>query len=398
VIILRTPFPSEAARHDGLVSVIPSILVLAVAALVLLPRCRHAASLLLVAAVIAEMWPLTIGWNSPFPVSTFYPRTPLIDAVLRHHRPGLDRVAGIGGVLFPNTNAMFGIEDARIHDPMEPTRFVHSIDKVISHDYYKKWLDESTPLLDRLNVRWLMTEPEHGLKDGSRYVLRYAGADGRLYENLHVLPRFFAADADVRIVSASGDAYTLEVDAARPTTVMSSVGWSKWWKLSFRDSGSMKSEHYPPMSSQPYPIEPPSPRAKTRGEGDTKRSGVRVRGVTTRAPSSAFGTFSPAKSAGEKDSRLPESVESLRISQIADQRSGMQHDPFLSFPIPAGRTTVRIRYVPVSFYIAALISLLTAAILVCFMIRARVQRHLDLRRRALRDRDRLRPALEPDGP
>ncbi|HEX7679546.1 MAG TPA: YfhO family protein, partial [Thermoanaerobaculia bacterium] len=120
LIIARTPFPSATARHDGLLSVIPSLIVIAVAALALVPRLRSVASLVLLAAVIAEMWPLTIGWNRAFPITMFYPRTPLIDAVLRHHRPGFDRVAGIGGVLFPNTNAMFGIEDARIHDPMEP--------------------------------------------------------------------------------------------------------------------------------------------------------------------------------------------------------------------------------------------------------------------------------------
>ena len=339
LLIVRTVFPSDAALHDGLVSVIPSAIVLTIAALALVPRLRSAALLLLVVAVIAEMWPMTIAWNSPFPISTFYPRTPLIDAVLRHHRPGFDRVAGIGGVLFPNTNAMFGIEDARIHDPMEPAPFVHLIDGVISHDYYKKWLDESTPLLDRLNVRWLMTEPDRELKDASRYLLRYAGPDGRLYENLHVLPRFFGDGARVRITSASGDAYTLEIDAAKETRIESSVGWSKWWRVDQVTDGGA-------MNSQSHPIEPPS------------RSKV--------------------------------SVDSHRL--------GMTHDPFLSFTVPAGHSTVRIRYVPVSFYIAALISMLTAVVLVCFMIRARVQRHMDLRRSALRDRDRLRTALESGGP
>ena len=198
LIVMRTPFPSDAARHDGLDLHHPER-----------DRARHrrdrarcrgcetVASLLLVAAVIAEMWPLTIGWNSAFPIDTFYPRTPLIDAVLRYHRPGFDRVAGIGNVLFPNTNAMFGIEDARIHDPMEPAAYVHFIGGAITHDYYKKWIDESSPMLDRLNVRWLMTEPNRELTDTSRYVLRYAGPDGRLYENLHVMPRFFADGARV---------------------------------------------------------------------------------------------------------------------------------------------------------------------------------------------------------
>ncbi|HXA16249.1 MAG TPA: YfhO family protein [Thermoanaerobaculia bacterium] len=316
LIVARTPFPSASARHDGLLSVIPSIIVIAVAALALVPRLRGVASLLLVAAVIAEMWPLTIGWNRAFPMSTFYPRTPLIEAVLRHHRPGFDRVAGIGGVLFPNTNAMFGIEDARVHDPMEPAPYIHFISSGITHDYYKKWIAESTPLLDRLNVRWLMTEPGHELTDTTRYALRYAGSDGRLYENLRAMPRFFGEGAQVRTTAASGVAYTLEVDTPKETLISSSVGWSRWW---------------------------------------------RVTGIVN----------------------------------LANENS---HDPFLTFTVPAGHTIVRIRYVPVSFYAASLLALLTAAVLVCFMIRAGVQRHMDLRRRALRDRDRLRPALEPGRP
>ncbi|HEX9459248.1 MAG TPA: YfhO family protein [Thermoanaerobaculia bacterium] len=335
LIIVRTPFPSDTARHDGLLSVIPSLIVIAVAAIALVPRLRSAASLMLVVAVIAEMWPLTIGWNRAFPMSTFYPRTPLIDAVLRHHRPGFDRVAGIGGVLFPNTNAMFGIEDARIHDPMEPAPYVHFIGNAITHDYYKKWIDESTPLLDRLNVRWLMTEPGHELTDTTRYALRYAGPDGRLYENLHAMPRFFGDGADVRITAACGDAYTLEVDADMRTTISSSVGSSRWWRITISQSRALLPPHF------------------LRGE------------------------------------KVPK----------ADEGGAPRADvPFLTFIVPAGHTTIRIRYVPVSFYAASLLALLTAAVLVCFMIRAGVQRHMDLRRRALRDRDRLRTALEPGGP
>ncbi|MGA8807339.1 MAG: YfhO family protein [Thermoanaerobaculia bacterium] len=326
IIVMRTPFPSAVARHDGLVSIIPSAIVLVIAAVALMPRMGRVASLLLVVAAIAEMWPLTIGWNSAFPIDTFYPRTPLIDAVLRYHRPGFDRVAGIGGVLFPNTNAMFGIEDARIHDPMEPATYVHFIGDWISHDYYKKWNDDSTPMLDRLNVRWLMTEPDREITDTARYVLRYAGPDGRLYENLHVKPRFFADGARVVITRASGDAYTLDVDAARETIIKSSVGWSRSWRLSSE------------------------PRLAAGGPSTVLR------------------------------------------------RLRMTGEPFLSFVVPAGRTIVRIRYVDVPFRIASIISLLTAAALLCFMIRARVQRHLDLHRRALRDRDRLRPAVDSGGP
>ena len=370
LIAIRTPFPSAAARHDGLMAVIPSAIVLAIAALALVPRMRNVASLLLVAAVIAEMWPLTIGWNSAFPIETFYPRTPLIDAVLRHHRPGFDRVAGIGNVLFPNTNAIFGIEDARIHDPMEPAGYVHFIGGAITHDYYKKWVDESSPLLDRLNVRWLMTEPNHELADTTRYLLRYAGPDGRLYENLHAMPRFFADGARVNITSAAGDGYTLDVEAVRPTIVMSSIGGSRWWKVELTDTATAPSRALLP---------------RLLGE---------------KVPKADEGAMVLAQAVASGDAPHPHSA-SLRVSLSPEKprEEGLStEDPFLSFPVPAGHTTIHLRYVDTSFRIASILSLLTAAILVCFMIRARVQRHLDLRRRALRDRGRVRAALDSGGP
>ncbi|MBV8545005.1 MAG: YfhO family protein [Acidobacteria bacterium] len=346
IIVMRTPFPSAVVRHDGIVSIIPSAIVLLIAAVALVPRMRTGASLVLVAAVIAEMWPLTIGWNSAFPIDTFYPRTLLIDAVLRYHRPGFDRVAGIGGVLFPNTNAMFGIEDARIHDPMEPAAYVHFIGDSISHDYYKKWND-ATPMLDRLNVRWLMTEPNREIADSARYVLRYAGPDGRLYENLHVKPRFFADGARVVITRARGDEYTIEVDAPQPARILSSVGYSRAWNV----------------ESRPRPV-------------------VILSG-----------------SEGSQDARnRPGPIGKPRILRSFAIAQDDNPAPFLAFAVPAGHARVRVRYVDVPFRFASIIALLTAAALVCFMIRARVQRHLDLHRRALRDRDRMRPAVDPGGP
>lgn len=71
---------------------------------------------------------------------------------------------------------------------------------------------------------------------------------------------------------------------------------------------------------------------------------------------------------------------------------------FIGFAAPPGHSTVRVRYVPVSFDIAAVVALLALMFLICFMIRARVQRFLDLRRRALRDRDLVCAPLDPGGP
>src|SRR5205807_1467749 len=143
-----------------------------------------------------------IGWNPVFPARTLYPRTPLIDAVSRVQ----GRVEGLGPVLFPNTNAIFGIEDVRFHDPMVPTRYVHAMG-LNTNDYYIKW----DRVHDELNARWVLT------------------ADGRISENPHAKPRFYSDGAIVTVTIASPTDYTLDIDAKKPAHIMSSVGWARGW-------------------------------------------------------------------------------------------------------------------------------------------------------------------------
>jgi hypothetical protein len=179
--------------------------------------------ILLIPAVLAEIWIVTIGWNPTRPASTFYPRTPLIDAVTRAIPRGAGRVIGLGGVLFPNTNALFGIEDVRFHDPMVPARYVHAMG-LDDREYYVKW----TKVDDALNTRWVLAEPGRDMP----YVLRYDGPDGRLYENPKARPRFWSDTAIVTVTTATATSYSLVVDAPRPSTIMSSVGWAKGWNPS----------------------------------------------------------------------------------------------------------------------------------------------------------------------
>jgi len=78
-----------------------------------------------------------------------------------------------------------------------------------------------------------------------------------------------------------------------------------------------------------------APRPTQWGEGDTQRSGVRVRGVTrkTKTPSSAFGTFSPAKNAGEKDSRS-KAVSQLPTGEISTDTLATSADEAMSGRFP----------------------------------------------------------------
>src|SRR5262249_49303420 len=158
---------------------------------------------LIVFAVIAEIWLVTIGWNPVLPASTLYPRTPLIDAGAKPRRR---RLVGLGPVLFPNTNAIFGIEDVRFHDPMVPARYVHAIG-LTDRDYYIKWDDVHA----ELNTRWVLT------------------ADGQLRENPQAKPRFYSDDAGVSITPAAPTGYTLVIDAPKPAHISSSVGWARGW-------------------------------------------------------------------------------------------------------------------------------------------------------------------------
>ena len=165
-------------------------------------RGRDARTPLVALAVTAEIWLVTIGWNPVFPASTLYPRTPLIDAVSKLH----GRVAGIGPVLFPNTNAIFGIEDVRFHDPMVPARYVHAMG-LTDRDYYIKW--DKVP--DELNARWILTP------------------DGRVTENPRAKPRFYSNDAVVTVTAATPTDYALVIDAPKPARILSSVGWARGW-------------------------------------------------------------------------------------------------------------------------------------------------------------------------
>ena len=167
-------------------------------------------------------------------------------------------------------------------------------------------------MLDRLNVRWLMTEPNRELTDTARYVLRYAGPDGRLYENLHVHAALFRGRrARHDHLGARRRVHARRRRGEARRSVMSSVGWSRWWRVDRTAS------------------ESPSPPPGRQLVGDERGSTDALR---------------------------------LRCVSLSRKTRGGTSRP--SSPSPsAGHTTVRIRYVDIPFRIASLIALLTAAAL-----------------------------------
>jgi len=173
-LFARWPFPSRNVQLASMTEAIPGIVALI---LILIPRARP----LVPAAILVEMLIVIRGWNPVMPASKFYPRTPLIDALTKLASDG-SRMVGIGEPLYPNTNAMYGLASAQAHDPMEDAAYDERLRRAFGynpHDYYAKWTDPYTPLLDELGVRWIVTAPGVTLNRP----LRYDGVDGRIYEN-----------------------------------------------------------------------------------------------------------------------------------------------------------------------------------------------------------------------
>jgi hypothetical protein len=235
--VVRTlPYPSSGARDTALLALAPSILVL-LATLFFAVR-GHVAVLLV--AIVIELFVIDTGWNPSLPMSASYPRTPLI-AALEHLRDGEPanspfRIAGIGSALYPNTNAIFGLEDVRVHDPMANARYINFLRERTAYDpsdYYAKWNDPDSKLLELLNVRFLITDRTVDLRDRPRYEIVYDGRDGRIYRNRGALPRFFSERSTTRIAieGSAGDRYQLRVIATQPSLIVSSIALYPGWRV-----------------------------------------------------------------------------------------------------------------------------------------------------------------------
>ena len=287
--LMRTiPFPDAVWKDTAMLAILPSLVVIALSMLFALPmRARPFAAMIVLAAVVAELWSASSGWNPVLPIERSYPMTPLIARLqqIAKSTPASApfRVVGLGPALFPNAQAMYGIEDIRAHDPMANGPYLGVLRVVTDYDperYFAKWENSGTRFLDFLNVKYVVTGRGARLDDTQRYKRIYSGIDGEIFQNNDVLPRFYAArnvvlefkgaafasrleaesdwahtgvvktlpvesdrmrqdllaprpltapEASVKIVSSSGADYRLRVHAPRWTLIVSSVPiWPGW--------------------------------------------------------------------------------------------------------------------------------------------------------------------------
>ena len=204
-LMRTTAFPTASHEASALLSLLPSLAVLAAIALAAFRKEMLVAA---GALTFVELAFAMATWNPIRPVRELHPRPPVVQA------RGIHRIVGLGGQVYPNTGALFGLEDARVHDPMAFAPYVDLLAKRAGWnpaDYYAKWTDAESPLLDRLNVRYVVT------------------ADGRVVENADARERFYSDGAEVKITRVSDTEYRLHILARQHALVASSIAAYPGW-------------------------------------------------------------------------------------------------------------------------------------------------------------------------
>jgi hypothetical protein len=341
---LTSDFSNLEHRADAFSALWPGMGILLLAALATVWKRDHWSVLLLLVAVTGELWETTRDWNPLVSNDWMYPKTKLIRALddLRAKLPPNTpfRIVAHGPVLFPNSSAVYGYEDIRAHDPMANGRYISLLSMIIDYDslnYFAEWNEYEKRLVDFLNVRYIIAVPNAELPP--RYRLVYSGEDGRIFENVDVLPRFFAAR---NVILEFRD----EVFDEKLRTT------EEWSQTAYLENLTLEEEAQREDFFKPRPVS--APLAKT----DIIAASPTEYRLHIQAPRYSLIVSSMPWWPGWNVERNGARVEPVRVN-----------GGFLGFAVPPGELDVRIWYDPWSFRIGAIVALVTIAALIAIGVR-----------------------------
>lgn len=336
-------FSSEHARSGGMafqsrqLTVILSVLAVA-AALAFVLRRRPELFLAAITALCgAELLSQWRGLYRFYPIADLFPETPLVRYL--RVQTGPFRVVGEGATLFPGTNVFAGVEDVRTHDPVERRDYVAFLDATCGYpplDYFKTIRNVDAPVLDFLNVRYLLTGPA-AAAPGGRWRPVYEGEDGRVFENARVLPRAFVP-ARIRLVAAAPhlrepwrDANAAFGDAFRE--IAANADWRQTaWILSDRD-------------------------------GEAPGGAAEISDYRESTNAASFRARAGADGAWVVLSLVQDGGWSARDGAGKEVPVHRANGPFLAVPLPPGEQTIALRYASPGFVMGTTISTATAGLL-----------------------------------
>jgi hypothetical protein len=182
-----------------------------------------------------DLFVLNSGFNALVDGRYYRPELPVVQALRRIAPAEPYRIAGFDWMFLPNASVQYGLEDVRGSDPMSYDAYTELLKPIVVDDRsidFDRVVNVNHPLLDRLNVRYLMTEP--GYEPGGRWRPVYRGADGSLFENPSALSRFYIkeGDGDVAVRQSAPGRFVLRVRARTPVRIASSVVAGPGWSVS----------------------------------------------------------------------------------------------------------------------------------------------------------------------
>lgn len=343
-------FPKPAARELAIASVVPGLFVLAFATRAIFQKRSRPglAGLLLLAAIGVELFRFGLSWNPVVPAERVFPVTPAI-AMLQHFQDEPSRgevvpfrIAGFTSTLFPNSSAVYGLEDIRAHDPMANGR-VLGVMRVVSGytsaDYFAMIRNFDSSLWDFLNVRYVISAPAEPIQ-AAGFEEVYSGDDARIYRNLEAMPRFFAAR----------NVFNVFEDEARMKLIERNDDWAnsvyvKWLPTKHLSDPAVKGDLF-----RPRPLTAPVAKIAIR-----KTSGSRFL-LDVDAPRWSLIVTSQPDLVGWKITRNgSENLDRVPVNEA-----------FFGFLVPPGRSTIDVAYRPRSFYQGFYLALATALLLVAW--------------------------------
>ena len=161
--------------------------------------------LALAAVATADLVPRGSALYRWEPPDRLFVRTPLVEFLRGRPRPF--RVVAEGAALFPNVGALVDLEDPRVHDPVERREYVAFLDATAGYppaEYYKQIRNVDAPVLDSLNVRYLVAGPGREAPS-AKWKRVYAGDDGTIFENGRARTRVFGDGATISEYEESGN-------------------------------------------------------------------------------------------------------------------------------------------------------------------------------------------------
>jgi Bacterial membrane protein YfhO len=232
---------------------------------------------------------------------------------------------------------VYGLEDVRAHDPMTNGRYINVLTSVVNYDranYFAPWPDVYSHFLDFLNVRYFIATP-HGELKPSQWVLKWAGPEGRIFENSMVLPRFYP----VRNV-------IIEFNDQRFEQRLKEMN-DKWWHTGLLEELELENQQQHDDFFNPRPADAPMATLEML-EAHPRDYRMRVR-----SPRYSLIVSSVPWWPGWKVERNGARIDPLRVNGA-----------FLGFAVPEGEMDVRVWYDPWTFRFGVIVAVATVVVLI----------------------------------